>query len=242
MNTATDVRLARYLQISDAIQQRILAGEWKPGDTIPAESILAEDYNVALGTMRKAIQDLMSNGLLERRHGVGTFVRRADFNKSLFRFFRFTNDKGERAIPESRILNLTVVPAPSEPASKLGLTTKEKVIWISRLRLLDNEPVLIEDIWLPLAKFEPLLNIDTAQFPNLLYPLYEQTCNVAVVSANEELMVEKASAEHARALRLAPKDPVILIERIAADVTGQPLEWRRSRGAAEKFRYQINIC
>lgn len=242
MSTALDSRLARYLQVSDALHQRILEGEWKPGDTIPAESVLAEEYGVALGTMRKAIQQLMNNGLLERQHGVGTFVRRADFNKSLFRFFRFSDDSGERIIPESRILHLKVTQAPTEPANKLGISTEDNVIWISRLRLIKGQPVQIEDIWLPLPKFNALLEIDPSEFPALLYPLYEQQCGLAVVSAKEELMVEKVSPEHARVLGIEPNDPVILIERITSDVTGQPLEWRRSRGAAEKFRYQVNIC
>lgn len=242
MSASLDTRLARYLQISDSLHQRILDGEWKPGDTISAESILAEEYDVALGTMRKAIQQLMSNGILERQHGVGTFVRRANFNKSLFRFFRFSDDSGERVIPEGRILRIQKTNPPSEQARKLGIASSDEAIWINRLRLIKGEPVLIEDIWLPLPKFNALLDIAPEGYPDLLYPLYEEMCGVAVVSAKEELMVEKVSPEHSRVLGIEAGDPVILIDRTTTDVSGHPLEWRRSRGAAEKFRYQVNIC
>lgn len=236
-----DSRLARYLQVSDDLHKRILNGEWGPGDAISSESSLAEEYRVALGTMRKAIQQLMTNGLLERQHGVGTFVRRADFNKSLFRFFRFVDDGGERIIPESRILNIQTIDAPAEPARKLDVKENTQVIWISRLRLIKNEPVLIEDIWLSLPKFRPLLQMEPSSFPALLYPLYEQECGQAVVSAQEELMVEKVNSDNAKALHLQPNEPVILIDRIATDISEKPLEWRRSRGAAERFHYQVNI-
>lgn len=241
MKAKLDPRLSRYLQISDDIHRRILEGEWKPGDAIPAESHLSAEYDVALGTMRKAIQELTSNGVLERQHGIGTFVRRADFNNSLFRFFRFSDDSGERTIPESRILNIQVTNTPSEQASRLSISTNDKAIWISRLRLIKGEPVLIEDIWLPFERFKALLELDRSEFPALLYPLYEKQCDLAVASAKEELMVEKVSQEHARVLGITTNDPVVLIERVASDVAGKPIEWRRSRGAAEKFRYQVQI-
>ena len=61
---------------------------WTPDEAIPAESGLAEAYGVSLGTMRKALQQLVDEGLLERHQGSGTFVRRARFDRSLFRFFR----------------------------------------------------------------------------------------------------------------------------------------------------------
>jgi GntR family transcriptional regulator len=241
MKNVLDVRLARYLQISDDIHRRILSGEWKPGDNISAEMTLAAEYGVALGTIRKALQELRNKDIVECQHGVGTFVRRASLNNSLFRFFRFSDDSGKRTIPEGRVLGLQTAQASLEQASKLGLSTKDKVIWISRLRLIMRKPVLIEDIWLPLNEFSALLEISPADFPALLYPLYEQKCGLAVVSASEELMVEKANMEYANILGIEPNDPVILIERLAMDVTGRPIEWRRSRGATENFRYQVNI-
>ena len=92
MKNVLDVRLARYLQISDDIHRRILSGEWKPGDNISAEMTLAAEYGVALGTIRKALQELRNKDIVECQHGVGTFVRRASLNNSLFRFFRFSDD------------------------------------------------------------------------------------------------------------------------------------------------------
>src|SRR5213079_3357834 len=79
----------RWARIATALKGRILAGEWASGTAISAESALAEHYGVALGTMRAAIQALVDQGLLERVHGRGTFVRGALTGATMARFFRF---------------------------------------------------------------------------------------------------------------------------------------------------------
>ncbi len=81
----------------------------------------------------------------------------------------------------------------------------------------------------------------SGEFGNLLYPLYEERCEQVVVSAEETLTVEIADPMKARLLQLKPHAPLIVIERLACDLTRQPLEWRRSRGAADKFRYHVEI-
>jgi len=97
-----DKRLPLYQRVRDQIAQGI-GKTWRPGDAIPSEAELARTHRVALGTLRKALDILVAEGLLERFQGKGTFVRRANFNASLFRFFRFQTAQGERRIPESRI-------------------------------------------------------------------------------------------------------------------------------------------
>ncbi len=241
MTAIADSRLPRYLLIRDQLHQRILSGEWKPGALIDAESVLAERYEVALGTMRKAIEQLVSEGLLERRHGVGTFVRRASFETSLFRFFRFTSATGERVVPESQILEVQVATAPEEVRRHLQLPAGSEVVMVRRLRLIDGQAVQFEEISLPLPQFQAVATAEPADMPALLYPWYEQQCGQIVASAHEELMVEKVSSEHAQLLALQTGDPAIVIERVARDIAGAPIEWRRSRGAAERFHYHIDI-
>jgi GntR family transcriptional regulator len=103
--------------------------------------------------VRKAIDALVSEGILERQQGRGTFIRRAQFQSSLFRFFRFQTVSGERQVPESRILSIEPVAAPSAVAQALGLPADAPVIRIVRVRLLDVKPVLAEEIWLPASGF-----------------------------------------------------------------------------------------
>ena len=239
--SSSDQRLPRYQRLRDDIATRINRREWRPGDLIPSETELAVAHGVAIGTVRKAIDQLVADGVLERQQGRGTFVRRARFNSSLFRFFRFQSEAGERRIPQSRILSRKVLAAPSAVASVLRLPQGEPVISLSRLRLIDGEPLLAEEIWLQRSRFEILLALQPEDFGDLLYPLYEERCSQVVVSADENLTVETATAMQARLLRLEAGAPLIVIERLAFDLERHPIEWRHSRGPATRFRYHVEI-
>ena len=78
-------------------------------------------------------------------------------------------------------------------------------------------------------------------FANMLYPFYEEQCGQLIASARETLTIESADADTADILGITPGQPVVAIERIALGYDGTPLEYRLSRGAAEGFRYQIDL-
>lgn len=236
-----DERLPLYQRLHDELGERIASQQWRPGEAIPTEAELVKQFSASIGTVRKAIDMLVAEGALERFQGRGTFVRRARFDSSLFRFFRFQKESGERHVPEGRILRREVMAAPSAVAAALRLAPGSDVIHITRLRLLDGRPLLAESIWLPKEKFAALLDIDTGAFGDLLYPLYEERCGQVIASAEEDLTAEAVDDVHARLLQLQPGAPVIVVERVALGYDRQPLEWRRSRGPAEQFRYHVEI-
>lgn len=236
-----DNRLPRYHQLRDQLAALIAERRWRPGDAIPTEQELARSYEVAVGTVRKAVDVLVAEGMLERFQGRGTFVRRASFDGSLFRFFRFQSKTGERRIPQSRILKRDVLEAPSAVAATLQIAPEAKVIRISRLRLIETKPVLAEEIWLPFERFAAFAELALDQIGDLLYPVYEKFCNEIVASATETLTVESVGPLPARLLRIEPGTPVVVIERLAYGYDRRPLEWRRSRGPASEFLYQAEI-
>ncbi|MBC8747144.1 MULTISPECIES: GntR family transcriptional regulator [Paraburkholderia] len=236
-----NARLPRYQRLRDEIVALIAARHWRPGEAIPTEQALANSYGLAIGTVRKAVDLLVAEGLLERFQGRGTFVRRANFDGSLFRFFRFQTRQGERRIPESRILRREVVDAPSAVAATLQISSSARVIQMSRVRLIDGVPMLVEEIWLPYVRFAAFAQMDLNEVGDLLYPVYEAQCNQIVASATETLTVEAVGPLHARLLHIAPGTPAVVIERLAYGYDRQPLEWRRSRGPASEFIYQAEI-
>ena len=236
-----DPRLPLYQRLRDVFAGQISTQRWRHDEAIPAELTLAAQHGVAPGTVRRAIEALVTEGLLERRQGKGTFVRRADFTSSLFRFFRFHDSGGTRRIPESRILDVERLEAPGEVARMLVLKDRAEAIKLSRLRLFDGAPILFEEIWLPLQSFAALLELAPADFDDLLYPLYERLCGKVIARAEETLSAEAAAPRYADLLGLAPGSPVMVIERLARGYDGKPLEWRRSRGPADRFHYQVEI-
>lgn len=236
-----DSRLPRYQQLRDDLVTRIAGGEWAPDSAIATEAELGQFYNVSTGTVRKAIDQLVVDGVLIRSQGRGTFVRRPSFSNSLFRFFRFKSRTGTPVLPNARVLQREVVKPDEAIRSTLQLKPNEKAIHLSRVRLIESQPVLSEEIWLPRARFQPLTTLPLDEFEDLLYPLYERVCRQMVASASETLTVEQATRDDAVRLHVPVGSPVIVVHRVASDFAGTPFEWRSTRGSATTFQYQVEI-
>lgn len=235
----TDSRLPAYAQLRDELATRIASGEWKPDEAIPSENRLAAEYQLSVGTVRKAVEQLVVEGLLERRRGSGTFLRRPAFQASLFRFFQVRGAEGEpTSIPASRLLARLRVRAPKSVAAALGA---EDVIRIVRIRSLSDAPVLAEEIFIPTALFPGFEGLAEAEFGPLLYPLYAERFGVFITRAVDELSFSVADQKRARHLGIAEGDPVAVIERTAFDLESRPVEWRRAYGSAHQFRYRTEI-
>jgi GntR family transcriptional regulator len=236
-----DERLPRYQQLRDDLVRRIAAGEWAPGEAIPTEAELSTAYAVSTGTLRKAIDLLVAEGVLTRSQGKGTFVRRPRFDSSLFRFFRFKSADGEQVRPTARILQRSIVAPDAAVREALQLGPRAKAIHLARLRLVDGRVVLAEQIWVPRDGFEPLASLAIDDFGDLLYPLYERLCKQVVATAREALRVGQADKGVAKTLGLSAGDPVIHVDRVAFNFAGVPVECRSTVGAADGFRYEIEI-
>lgn len=237
---APDQRLPLYQRLKDTFAARIAQGEWRPGVAIPPEADLAAEFGVALGTVRKAIEGLVHQGLIDRRQGRGTFVRRADFSNVLFRFFRHTKG-GQQVRPVGRLLARRVGAPGTRAAHALKLELDARVLWLTRLRSVDGQPLVLDEIALPLARFRPLLDLPVEMLGGLLYPLYERQAGQPIARATEHIAFDRADATTARHLGIAKGDPVVSIERLAFGYDGVPLEWRQSYGPAERFSYDIEI-
>lgn len=230
---------SRWAALAEALRARIVAGEWPADTALPAEQALAAEHGVALGTVRQALALLAEQGLVQRRHGRGTFVRGALSGAPMLRFFRF--GQAGRGVPASRILARAAKPAPAEVAAALGLAPRAPALHLKRLRSVDTRPALLETIWLPLPLFAALAEGDTAGWGPLLYPLFAQRCGVQVQRAVDSIAFTRAAAMPARALGLATGHPCAQVHRLAYDLGGRCVEWRQTLGDADAFHYTVSI-
>lgn len=230
---------SRYAALAAAMRARIVAGEWPPGSAIPSEQTLAAEHGVALGTMRRALDLLAEQGLVERIHGRGTFVRQGLSGAPMLRFFRF-GAAGNEA-PASRILARDTLAAPAEVARALGCGPGEQALRLKRLRSVGGQPALHEEIWLPLPPFAALARSDPAGWGDLLYPLFAERCGVHVHRAVDTIGFGNLGAAHARALRLPAGHPCARVQRQAFDLSGRCVEWRTTLGDANAFHYTVSI-
>ena len=228
-----------YQQVYDFLVKQIVAGEWGPGESLPSEQALAGRLNVSQGTVRKALDALAADSLIDRRQGKGTYVAEHTQERALFRFFRMARPGGARVLPTSAGDVLKRRVARSADVAKLALKPGAEVYDVSRVRLMDGEPAVLERIVVPAALFPGLERHDP--LPNALYALYQREYGINIVSAEEELRAEAARKEDCRRLKLAPGAPLLHIERVAVSLEGARVEWRTSRCDTKHFVYAVTL-
>ena len=230
-----------YLQVKDLMVQRLASGAWRPGEALPSEFGLAAEFRVSQGTVRKALDELAAQNLLERRQGIGTFVAQHTAQRALFHFFHLISDKGGRALPGARTLNLGKAKADRGEATALGLKIGAPVVRLKRLRLLEERVAIHERIVLPGTLFPGFIDRMPVDVPNELYRYYEDRYGVTVARAVERLKAVAARPEEAKALGLKAGAPLLEIDRLGYTVDGKVAEWRRSRCNTARHHYISEI-
>jgi GntR family transcriptional regulator len=228
-----------YRQVYDIVVNKVAKGTWRPGESLPSELNLAKELGVSQGTVRKVLDALTAEKLLERRQGKGTYIAENTQERSLFRFFRLSRPGGKRLTPERVAESVKVRVARPIERGKLDLDRADKVVEISRTRLIDGSPAIYEIIVIP-AKLFPGLEKRGA-LPNTLYSMYQTEFGINIVSAQEEVHAELATAEDQRRLQLEIGAPILVIDRVAISLKGRKVEWRLSRVKSHDLVYAVNI-
>lgn len=232
-------KLPRYEQVRWQMQNQLVQQKWKIDEPIPTEQELAAQYQVSVGTIRKAVERLVEEGILVKIQGKGTFLKQPNFATSLMRFFRLRDQSGQYVQPVGMVKSIALVDPVPAINRQLNLSSKEALIHIERIRLIDNTVVLSEKIWLPKTAFLPLMSVAIADFGNMLYPFYHEKCGQFVSSATEQLsFVEQCDDKYLGELK---DTPLVKICRIARNIEGDAIEYRESYGLARNFNYEVNI-
>lgn len=224
-----------YAQVYDILVQRISSGPWRPGQLLPNEFDLARELGVSQGTVRKALDRLAAEHLVVRRQGRGTFVAEHTADAVHFRYFHLHGPDGDRATPDSIGIRVSRGKAAATDRAKLELPAGAEVVRIDRVRTVEGEPMIVERIVLPGARFPDIESIDP--IPNTLYDLFQSRYGITVAGADEQLTAGSATPAEAVKLKVAPGTPLLVIDRIAFGVDGTRVEWRLSRCLTDKLRY-----
>ncbi len=230
-----------YLQVRDRVVARIVDGHWQPGDALPSEHQLAVEFGVSQGTLRKALDTLVTENLLLRQQGKGTFVATHTPQRELFHFFHLVGADGARELPTtSRVLGVERRRATTTECLRLRLPRNANVIHIRRLRELGGAPVIVENISVPARLFRGL-EINGGDLPNALYALYEEVYAITIRRAVEHLRAVTATAEEAKLLKLPKAAPLIEIDRLGETLDRTPVEFRLSRCDTRSHAYRSEI-
>jgi GntR family transcriptional regulator len=228
-----------YSQVYETLVKRIAEGVWKAGQALPSEQALALQLGVSQGTVRKALDALAIDKVIDRRQGKGTYVAELTQERSLFRFFRLARATGARAVPTSGDESVRRRKAKSLEASALNLAEGAEIIEILRTRFVDDEPMAFERIVVPTELFPDL--DQRAPLPNTLYALYQREYGINIVSTEEKLRADAARREDVRRLKLSEGAPLLQVERAALAVNGRRVEWRVSRCDTTSLVYAVTL-
>lgn len=213
-----------YHQVELALRQKVLTGELPLGAPVPTEVQLQEAYGVSRSTVRKAIDELVQDGLIVKRHGVGTFVAepKATSYACLSSFTAEAIRQGRS--PGTEVLEFEIAAGRQPGAHQLGLGLEEPIVFAKRLRLLDGRPAFLASSFLP-RRIVPELTAGSLEVEGIDQSLYHLIESHGVVFAEGEELTSavRADDEVAGVFGLDPGEPVVKKSCLLRNRAGVPV-------------------
>ncbi len=216
------------------------SGEWRPGDRLPTERDLAADYGCSLITVRRALDELVREGRLERTRGRGTFVKVPPIVRDLMAPVGFTDEMRPLGLrPYAVVVTSRTEIAQPAVAEALRLPVGASVHYLERVRGASGVPYLLEQAYLPAERFPGLLDEDYTTAS--LYDVLERRYDCRVTLTRETIAACVPTAREARLLNMAQSRPSLWLEGIAIALEG-PVEFSRTIVSGVRARYSIETA
>ncbi|KVA48214.1 GntR family transcriptional regulator [Burkholderia cepacia] len=229
-----------YVQIKDTLRARILDGTYAPHSRMPSEHELCAAFGVSRITVRQALGDLQKEGLLFKLHGKGTFVSKPKAFQnvtSLQGFAEAMSSMGYEIVNQVR--SVRTVKADRHLATKLNVPEGAPLVEIHRVRLLNREPVSLEQTWVPEALGKRLAGADLATRD--IFLVLENDCGIPLGHADVSIDAILADDEIVNALQVEESSPVLRIERLTHDASGAPIDYEYLYFRGDAFQYRLRI-
>ena len=230
--------LTAYEEVKQKITEDLVRGRYPMGQALPAEKDLSKELDVSIGTLRKAVDELVAEGIVVRRQGRGTYVAEHDLKRLLYYFFHIVKHDADKKInPRVELVSLTSALASREEASKLQIKEGASVWRLVNCLYLDDQCVMIDHITLDKKRFKNLTRVEFINREGSIYQLYQMKYGQTVVRSSERLRAGLAGKQYSDWLGLKPDSPVLIIRRVALGIQDEPLEWRVSTFNTNQHEY-----
>ncbi len=187
-------------------------------------------------TLRRALRVLEAQGVVVRRHGVGTFVSEPKIDRQMDVVFRFTRGMQHRGLtPGAKIISLEQVPVDGSLSRDLDVPVSSMAYKILRLRSINQEPVMLESYIIPAGRYPGLEGCDLEN--RSIYEVMEDDYGVRITRARQSFEPVVASQFEAELLQVWVGAPLMLERRISYDDDGRPVEYGRDRYRGDRFRF-----
>lgn len=229
-----------YHSLGQVIRSKIQSGEWAVGKQIPSERMLIQAFGVSRATVRQAIENLVKEGILYRQHGKGTFVAPPKIIHGTLRILDFTTIMKRNGLtPSSRLLGKELYIPPLDIRRALELPESHKVFYIERLLSVNNLPMVIENTYIPAARFPGLLdNYIIAEEPLTFINHY-----YGIQISKESESFEPVILENYEANLLGVKlgFPALWVEYHVYDAAGGPVTFITALLRGDRCRFYIDL-
>ena len=233
-----DNRSPIHIQVRDQIREQIEEGIYQPGDEMPSEIQLAKEYGINRLTVHNAITALVNEGQIKRIQGKGLYVAGKLKERNLGELGGFTRTVlKEEGFPGRKLLFREVRPAGVKYAKLLDVAETDRIIYLRRLFLLNNEPHSIEETYIPYEVCPELEKVDLGVFS--LYETFEFH-GVFPKTAKQSLSITMLAAKEARLLKIGQDTPVLLFEYTSCDENGRKIEFNRSYTRSDRNRLAVH--
>ncbi|NOZ21663.1 MAG: GntR family transcriptional regulator [Planctomycetes bacterium] len=226
--TARLVKKPVYQQLNAALRQMIASGEVRAGQKFLSEREIGRRFKVSRATANKAVSNLVAEGILVFKKGVGTFVRRELLGYDLARLVSFTDYAwAEGMTPSTKVLGFEVMSgwqAPENVQKRMKLVANEPVYWIERLRLADGAPMILERRYVA-ARFCP--NVTKAELEGSLYHLWAERYKLEVFAAEQTIRAIAVPGADAKLLDVAAGSPGMLVSCVGL-LRGEVALWHEN--------------
>ena len=229
-----------YYQLKHRLLELIADDGLRPGDLLPGEHRMCEQYGVSRTVVRQALAQLENEGVIARVKGKGTFVARPKVPEALVHtlsgLYEEVAARGGRV--HSRVFRQRVEPATDEAADALGLPAGEAVVVIERLRFVDGEPWSLSTTWMPRDVGRHALDVDLAD--RSLYGVLAER-GIRAVRGVRSAEATVASPERAKHLDVAVGGPLLVLRSVSFDERDRPFEFfvAYHRGDRSRFEFQL---
>ena len=236
------VKAPVYQQLNGILRSLIRSGEFRVGEKFPTEREICQRFEVSRATANKALSNLVSEGLLEFRKGVGTFVRRQPMEYNLRSLVSFTEEAAAAGKkPATRVLrfqSMLASEAPAEVSEAMRIAPDASLYYIERLRLADELPVILERRYIAASLCPGLSEGDLS---GSIYSLWSSRYNLSVQGADQVIRAVNIQGADARTMDVRQGEAGLLAVSVGYLSGGQPLWFERTlyRGDAYEFHNRL---
>jgi GntR family transcriptional regulator len=228
-------RVPRYHQIAHSLRERILGGGLTPGHRLDNQRRLAREFGVTLMTLRQALDVLERDGLVVRRHGLGTFIASPSVDYDILQFQTFAGDLSARGEDVgTRFLKSSFVAADRRAARELGCRHGQRVFLLERLRLIGGRPMSFQASYLTAALGDELSKADLAVTP--LRQALSFKLGIEIATARESVSAVPLERRAARELGCRAGIPSFRSDRLSLSADGTPIVYDRVFIPGDRFR------